>query len=375
VPAAAALVVVRGPLLDRQILSAEAEAIAADKLAAPRTPNWQLTIHWLAEDGALLKRGEKVAEFDSSALSGNIEDRRLAVIRGENELEKSVAQATVTLSDKQLEIERQKSALAMALIDAQVPAELLPQQDYQKRQLALAQVRDALTRAEESLAAEQRAAELDKTTKEIALLQAQRELQTLTRRRDDMTLVASRDGYLQIERGMQGRKYVVGDQVYSSQVLATLPEFGAMQLRARLSDVDDGAVAIGMAADCILDAYPDQSLAGIVQSVSPVARAESRESTRRSFEVVVTLRNKAPEHLRPGMSARVEVIRRRAEGALLIPRQAVPRWPGAIEVRLQSGATAHLVVDFCDELWCVVQGGVLEGTQLLAASSWAGSQR
>ena len=91
-----------------------------------------------------------------------------------------------------------------------------------------------------------------------------------------------------------GRKFLVGDQAFPGWAVASLPDLGAMQVRARLADVDDGAVRAGMRADCILDAYPDKVWKGTVKQVSPMARAEGREATRRFFDVLVELDQAAP---------------------------------------------------------------------------------
>jgi hypothetical protein len=67
------------------------------------------------------------------------------------------------------------------------------------------------------------------------------------------------------------------------------------------------------------------------------------------------------------MSMRVEVVRRRAENALLIPRAAVTSWPGKVNVRLAGGAQESVEVEWCSEIACVVRGGLLEGAKLAAA--------
>ena len=134
-----------------------------------------------------------------------------------------------------------------------------------------------------------------------------------------------------------------------------------MQVRARLADVDDGGVREGMHADCVLDAYPEQVWKGTVRQVSPVARAEGREATRRFFDVVVTLDAAAPDLMRPGMSMRVEVMRRRAEDALWC--RAWRCTAGRARPRCGSPAAARrpVEVEWCTELACVVRGGVLGG--------------
>ncbi len=364
---AASLLVTRGNLEDRLLLTGELEAISAENMVVPRTPSWLLAVRWLAEDGVTVKKGERVVEFDSSSFSGTLEDKRLAVVRTGSELASEVAKADTTLAEKKMEVDRKRSELAKAEAEANVPPDLYPRRLHQEKQMALLQKRDALAKAEEDLAANQRAARLERTIRTVAYDRAKRELTDLGARLDELTLRAPRDGLVQLAvNRREGRKFLVGDQSFPGWVVASLPELQGMQVRARLSDVDDGGVREGMRADCVLDAYPDRLWKGTVKSVSPVARAEGREATRRFFDVTVAIDDASPDLMRPGMSMRLEVIRRRAEGVLIVPRVALKDVRGKSEVRLLGGRREAVEVDWCTELQCVLRSGVLEGTALLA---------
>jgi HlyD family secretion protein len=202
----------------------------------------------------------------------------------------------------------------------------------------------------------------------VALERARRSLAEAERLLDELTVRAPREGLVQIPiNRRENRKFLLGDQVFPGMAVATMPDLHALQVRARLGDVDDGAVLEGMHADCVLDAYPARIWKGVVKQVAPVARAEGRDSVRRFFDVVVALEGATPELMRPGMSMRVEVLRRRAEGALLIPRAAVTSWPGKTRVHLASGREESIEIQWCNESACVVQGGLAEGASLLAA--------
>jgi hypothetical protein len=104
-----------------------------------------------------------------------------------------------------------------------------------------------------------------------------------------------------------------------------------------------------------------------VGQVSPVARPEGRDSARRFFDVVVSLEKADPAVMRPGMSMRVEVVRRRATDVLLVPRAALSGLSGKVPVRRESGQELTVEVEWCTAEACVVRGGVLEGTALVAA--------
>jgi multidrug resistance efflux pump len=360
--------VTRGALEDRALLSGEVEAITSENLVVPRTPSWMLSVRWLAADGALVKKGERVVEFDSSSLTSTLQEKRGAIVRAEGELQSQLAQARATLADKEMEVERKRSEVEKAHAEASVAPDLYPRRLHQEKQLALLTQKDALAKAGEDLAAQQRSLGLERRIKEVALERARRSLAEAERLLDELTVRAPREGLVQIPiNRRENRKFLLGDQVFPGMAVATMPDLHALQVRARLGDVDDGAVLAGMHADCVLDAYPARIWKGVVKQVAPVARAEGRDSVRRFFDVVVALEGAAPDLMRPGMSMRVEVLRRRAEGALLIPRAAVTAWPGKTRVHLASGREESIEIQWCNESACVVQGSLAEGASLLAA--------
>ena len=372
-PALPELVVKRGTLEDRFALTGEMEAVTSENLVVPRTPIWLLSIRWLADEGTLLKKGDPVIEFDSSSFAGTLEDKRLAVIRTGSELASELARAAGADAEKTLELARKRADLAKAQAEAEVPADLRARREHQEKQLAVAQKQDALTKAEQDLASHRKAARLERTVKDVAYTRAQRELADLRARLEELTVRAPRDGLVQVAfNRRENRKFLVGDQAFPGWTVASLPDLGAMQVRARLPDVDDRAVRAGMRAECFLDAYPGKVWKGIVKQVSPMARSEGREATRRFFDVLVELEQSAPDVMRPGMSVRVEVVRRRVEGALLIPRVAVKVFPGKTELRLTDGKSQRALpvdVDWCTELACVVRGEVREGNTVVAATT------
>jgi HlyD family secretion protein len=357
--------VVRGTLEDRFVLSGELAAASSENLVVPRTPTWTLSIRWLAPEGAQVKKGDRVVEFDSSSFASALGDKRLAVLRAAGELSSERARAAAAVADKQMELQRKQAELAKAQVEVNVPEDLYSRRQFQEKQLTLTRQQDALAKAQEELAAEKRASALEGKVKSLALQRAERELRELNERLNDLVLRAPRDGLVQIEMNRrQGRKFLVGDESFPGWAVASLPQLDSMEVQARLHDVDDGTIREGMPVECVLDAYPERIWKGRVKTVSALARADGRESIRRFFDVRVALDEKAPDRMRPGMSVRIEVIRRRAQDVLLVPRMALQNSGGKTLVRVAKGAAAPVPVeiDWCNELSCVVRGGLREGT-------------
>ena len=87
------LAVRRGTLRTRLLLTGELKAAESEELIVPRTPNWQLTIRWMEEDGAAVKAGQRVVEFDNSSFTSALEEKRLSAAEAEKDLARTEAEA------------------------------------------------------------------------------------------------------------------------------------------------------------------------------------------------------------------------------------------------------------------------------------------
>ena len=149
--------VVRGSLDVGLSLSGELEASVSENIAVPATGAWQLTVEWVVEDGALVKKGDRVVEFDSSAFSAEIEQKRMAVKQAERALDALRAQNQLTVADKKQIIDVAVLEVEKAKVHSAVSRDLISERDWQERQLALETRTAALADARADAASSKRA--------------------------------------------------------------------------------------------------------------------------------------------------------------------------------------------------------------------------
>lgn len=292
----------------RLLLTGEMAAANASALTVPATPTWMVQLRWLAADGAVVQKGQKVAEFDSTALSSTLEERRLAVAKAEADLSVFRAEAAITEADRVLAVESRTAARDKAAIDADVPEELRSRREHEEKRLALARAQTDLAKAEEDLKAHRQAVLAQAEEKQIALSRARRELGIAESAVVALTLTAPRDGVVVIgDNPRERRKIQVGDMIWPGVVVARLPDPHGLRVEATLYDVDDGRVKTGQLATAWPDAFPDRHLSGRVSEVSAIAQPVTPDSPRRAFRVVVPIAEGSLEGLRPGMSVKVEI--------------------------------------------------------------------
>jgi len=355
----------RGSFRQRELLTGELAAERGEALVVPRTNAFQLTIRWLAEDGTLVKAGDPVVSFDNSQFSSDLEEKRLSAFDAASELERIGAQSKTNLAEKQFAVEKARAEVEKARIAAAVPKDLLSLREYQERQLALARAQSGLAKAEVDLDAERRADVADVQVQKISLEKSRREIHTAEQAIDALTLRAPRDGMVLLsDHPFEGRKLQVGDTIWVGMTVATLPDLSSMIVASNLPDVDDGRIAPGMAALCTLDAYPAMTYRGRVVDISPVARESRRNLLLRFFPVRIALEKSDSRRMRPGMSARVEVLGPEVKDSLLVPREALDFSGARPRALLASGRAVEVRLGPCTARECVVAGGLQEGARL-----------
>ena len=368
-PRPVTMTVSRGSIAPRFLLTGELEAVAAANLAVPANPNGQTTIRWMADEGAIVKAGDKVVEFDTASFASDYGEKVLLRDQARSDLEQAEADGAGRLADKEFASAQKAIAVEKARIAAAIPAEFLRGREWQDNQIALSRAQTELEKAKEDLDAEKKATGEALVQGRLALEKAQREVDAAQQALEGIVLRAPRDGiFVVADRPFEGRKMQVGDAVWIGLAVASLPDLSRMRVVAKLPDVDDGRIATGMPVRCTLDAFPGREYGGRIADVMPVAQEDGRRSLRRVYTVGINLDTTNAEQMRPGMSVKVEVRVPAPPEALLAPRAGLDFSGTSPRARLASGKVVDVTIGACDESRCVVVSGLKDGDRLRSAT-------
>lgn len=297
-----------GPAPDRLLLTGEVSAVRSADLFVPETPLWALQLRFLAEDGAAVKKGDRVAEFDATGLTSDLEQKRIAAVEAETELVRFDADREGAMLSREQAVLARRTDVGKARVDAEIPVDLHSRREHEEFQLALKRAETELAKAEEDLSAYRTSAAADRATRSIALERALSERRKLETAVAALTLHAPKDGVFVVgENPRERKKFLTGDTLWPGMVLGRVPDLTALRVEALLFDVDDGRIVAGEPAAVVPDTFPDRRLAARVASIAPVAQPVGRGSPRMAFRVLVEVTGGDLSGLRPGMSVRVEV--------------------------------------------------------------------
>lgn len=367
-----ALSVRRGSLIRQHVLTGELKAEDAYELVAPQAGVRPLEVRWLAQEGAEVRQGERLIEFDNASLVSSLEDRRASVLQAANQLSSTRSDAAAAQAQARFNLEEKKASQAKALLDAEVPEELVAALEYQRKQVDSKKALLELEEAEAQLAASQLSGVADIEIQQVALRKAQVEYQRSLEGLELLTVQAPRDGIFLLEKKRrEGRPWQVGDSIWPGQTLARLPDLSTLVVEASLFDVDDGKIALDMPVTLTLDPFPDQELQGRIRKIDKLAREADNSSSRRFFGVTIDLQKTESkgvekDRMLPGMSVRVVAAELVAEDVLLIPRISleIDAASTSAQALLADGAKEPVVLGPCNEWHCELVEGLQEG-QLL----------
>lgn len=169
--------------------------------------------------------------------------------------------------------------------------------------------------------------------------------------------------------GPERRKVQLGDSVDYNQEILRIPNTNQLLVDTQIREVDIHRVEVGQGATVRVDAFPDLTLAGKVRLIGTLAEvAGARAEGERFFRLQVLL-DGSDARLRPGMTARVEILTDQRHGALLIPVDAVFDRGGGRQVvyRLEGQLVEErdVRIDQANPDFVIVNAGLSEGDTVL----------
>lgn len=298
----------RGAGEQKLLLTGELRAVNSRDLMVPRVPGWRTTIRWMPDDGVRIAAGERVLELDNSSYVSELEEAKLAVVSAGSALVRARADAATAHAEKEFAVRKAALELRKAKLEADIPEKLLSVREYQERQLERERKETALEKATEDLSAQSAEAAAEEANLDLDLEKALREREGAEFGIQTMSLTAPRDGMVLVaDHPWEKRKLRIGDTVFVGWSVASLPDLSSMRVEARLFDVDDGLVEVGMKAEVVLDGHPGITYDATVVEIPSLADVTEANSLRRAFKILLDIETTDTDRMRPGMSAKVVI--------------------------------------------------------------------
>jgi multidrug efflux pump subunit AcrA (membrane-fusion protein) len=316
--------VTRGSFRSTVVLTGSLAALRSEEFKVPVTDTWRLQIKWMVKEGDSVKPGDPVVRFDTADLASSIETARESLRAKLEEKAQKEAEYENETFELDIEVKKAENDNRQKVLDASVPAELESRYEHDRKQLEKRKSDHALAAARTNRAVKTAELESQLQTLTIEAEELEAKLNKLRNNLQELTLVAQSEGAVICDvDDWTGRKVQVGDTVYATRVVATVPDLTSLQVRAWVSETQIQQLQAGQRVDLFLDAYPDTPYRGTIRGISKSAEAIRRWGRSHYFQVDIEMDRLNLEVMKPGMSVRCEVQGREYRDMLLVPLEAV----------------------------------------------------
>lgn len=338
-----------------------------------------LTLVSMAPAGSIVKAGDIVAEFDRQNQEQTIDDQRAGVIQAEATIDRQRANLMIEMEGlkQQLTAARgdfQKAELDLrtATVKSEIEAQLLQTQREESKATA-EELAAEIAKLEKSHAAQLRQAELDRDMQNL-------DLQRAETNSDRLLIRSPIAGIVVLETSFRGGSFAqtsVGDQVNAGSLFMQVVDPSDMVLQTQVNQADIHLLRVGQTADIRLDAYPDRTWRGRVESVAAMAGAGSDMPGRgrggsgnyvRNVAVAINILDSDPVII-PDLSASADVVLETQEDVVLAPREALNQTGEDWYVWLMGGKDQKperrtVEVSSWSDTHVAVSAGIREGDKL-----------
>jgi HlyD family secretion protein len=328
-----------GPFVREVEARGTLKAVKATPVLVPPESGRAQKVAFLARDGAFLKKGEVIVEFDPYDAQKEAADGQADLTAARAKIEKAKAEGSK--NEKALGLDRD---VAKQELDRAETYKLTDEGLFSRHQIIESQLDRDLFAARADVAgkkldasgklssAERALGEIDAGKARLKVTIAEKGLKSLR-------IEAPHDGLLVLERNWRGETAFVGDTLWPGQKIAELPELSLLEARVFVLEADGAGLKTGLKARLAIEGRPGEEHEATVSKVEPLAKTRDYQSPVKYFEATLSLAKTLPEIMKPGQRVRAVVRLEEAEGVIAIPRGAVFEKDGKrIVYRRESGA-------------------------------------
>jgi len=338
--------VVRGAIDLSVHMYGDVRAVRQQAITAPSVGG-SLRILSLVEPGTMVHQGDVILEFDPADQLYDLQQAESQVLEAEQEIIKRRADNAAQMAADRVTLLTAQFDVRRAELDAALDADLIPANEYQIRQVTLAEARRTLAQTEQDVEARATTSRAGLTVLEEQRTKASLAAEHARESIDSLVVRAPIDGVVSVREnrdaaggvffsGMTLPPYRVGDTVISARPVLDLFDVSAMEVLATVNEQDRANIPVGQPATITTPALPGETFTARVSAVSGLGRAVRTAGPLRLFDVTLTF-DQSDARLRPGMAVDVEASGQQVDDVLLLPRQAVFDHEGTLIVWVRSG--------------------------------------
>lgn len=283
---------------------------------------WQVKINDMIPDGTVVDSGEWVADLDQSEIINSKKDLETELEKLNSQYVKTKLDTSMTLRQAREEIINLQFALEEQKIRLE-QSKFEPPATVRQIKIDVEKASRSLDQAQRNYHLKKEKAEAEMSEVLASLNQQERKYESLKEVVDKFRVTAPEAGMVVYKRNWRGEKQGIGATINTGwdNVVAELPDLSKMQSKTYVNEVDISKVKKGQQVEIGIDAFPDNSYSGVVESVANIGQ-QLNNSNAKVFEVMIDMQDK-DSILRPAMTTKNKIITDIFDDVVYIPIEAV----------------------------------------------------
>jgi HlyD family secretion protein len=329
-----------GEFVDSLPLRGEVKALRALPISAPAEAG-DLLIVKMAADGAQVKKGDPIVEFDKTRNEQDLAQSQSAMKSAQAEIDQARAQSRLTEEEDITAVMKAKYSIESARLEAG-KQEIISEIEGEKSRLKVSDAEQKSHEVEQKQKSDHAASAATINNKVQASKKSAFDVQRGERAVGEMTLRAPSDGMvslLQIWHAGNTSAFKTGDRAWPGAPIAEIPDLSTIRVTARVDETERGRLRAGQIVNVQLDAIPDRQFTGHIDLISAIATTDFSAGWPfpKNFDVQVILDASDPR-LKPGMSAQLSIVVDKVTNAITIPVQCLFQKAGHAVVYVVHGS-------------------------------------
>lgn len=330
----------RGEFLDSLQFRGEVKALKSITLSAPAEAG-DLQIIKLSNEGATVKAGDVVVEFDKTKTEQDLAQYKSALKSAEATIEQARAQARLAEEEDKTAVLKARFEVEKAKLEAS-KQEIVSKIEGEEAKLKLLDTEQALHEAEAKQQSDKAQSEAAVKTAEQGSSKAKYDVERAERALAQMALKAPAAGTITILQHWNAGNmapYRTGDKAWPGAAVAELPDASTLRISARIDETERGRLSDGMPVTVQLNSIPDRQFTGHIEHISAIASLDFSGGwpINRNFTLEILLDQTDPR-FKPGISGQVNVVVDHVADAISVPAQSLFEKSGQNVAYVWSGS-------------------------------------
>jgi HlyD family secretion protein len=309
------------------------QAVNNSSLVTPRINASNITVVYLADDGAHVRKGDTVCILGAPELDIMIESFQTELEKIEAELRKTEADNSMQLALLNAQIETNNAQMAITMLDS-VQMKFAP--DVRKRLIGLEMEKANIekTKLRKKLISQKRIdmSEVMQLKSRISIQKGRIEM--FQNQLKSLRLTAPCDGIIMhVESpmlmfmgsagiGTRGGKIEEGSSVFVNMGLLQIPDMKEMQVLVDVPEVDFRRLKEGQKATITVDAVMNLKTTGKIKRKT-LGTGNPREQTKiKTYQVILSI-DSCHSMIKPGLSAICRIVVDQVKDTIVVPASAV----------------------------------------------------